>query len=99
MPAIQIYGPQLQGRDKRRLLDLLESAGQDVNAVKHLDGIPGPVEGPDDVVMIVMLTPDVASNPNLEAELAAATKGGTRVVCIWPEQAPDEPAPTAVEKY
>jgi len=99
MARIQVYGPVLRKAESTDLLDLLQGAGCEPGSVKFIDHIPDPIEGAEDVVLIVMLTPEVISDRNLEQQLAKATNGGRRVVCIWPPEASNEPAPASVEKY
>lgn len=67
--------------------------------VSPLVGEPDP--GCDDEIVLVLASSSVCADPNLEAELAAAQRGGRRAVCVWPEDADDAPTEPseAMKKY
>lgn len=54
----------------------------------------------DDEIVVVVMTPDVCADPDVETELKKTPNGGRRVICVWPESAEaKQQPPVPVAKY
>src|SRR5258708_6670812 len=54
----------------------------------------------DEELVLVVMTPAVCADPDVETELKKTPNGGRRAICVWPESAEaKQQPPAAAAKY
>lgn len=100
MRRIKILGKRLDAAAANALSALLGNAGFTRNEIEIITSVGEPDPDCDDEIVVILASPEICADAELEKELAAAQRGGRRAICVWPADAPatTEP-PVAAEKY
>jgi hypothetical protein len=100
MRSIKILGKALGSEDTKALAALAAEAGCSPDEIEVVESVGEPDPDCDDEIVLVLASPAACADPDLEAELAAAQRGGRRAICIWPlsGEVTAEPPPAA-QKY
>lgn len=107
MPRIKIYTKCLNKKEKDSLLLLLREAGYAVVILEEDDDenvaiAPDQGEVDEDLieeVLVVLLSPACAADPELKKAATRAVQTGCRVIGVWPEGAAHGKVPAALEKH
>ena len=99
MAKIHIHRRNLSATDANNLRTLLVDAGCQNGEIDVIDHIDPPEEDSDQELVLTVLSPDVLTDPGLEASLLSTINGGRRAIGIWPKNSEQERIPAAVLKY
>jgi hypothetical protein len=86
MRRIQILKKGLTENEVRRMEALALDAGCESEEIEIVEAVGEPDAACDDEIILVLASAATCADPELEAELAAAQRGGRRAVCIWPQE-------------
>jgi hypothetical protein len=88
MQKITLLTKGLTNKDVQAAMQLAVQAGISQGVATSADvGPPDPAC--DDEVVLLVMTPGLSCDPDLENQLKQAANGGRRAICIWPADATD----------
>jgi hypothetical protein len=100
MPKIKLLSKGLTNGEINAALKLAITSGCAADELEVVGEVGDPDPVCDDEVVLVVMTPNVCADPEVETELKKTPNGGRRVICLWPENAEAKQQPPApVAKY
>jgi hypothetical protein len=100
MRRFKILGKGVSLDQQEHMKKLALQAGASKEEIEVIESVGEPDPKCDDEIILVLASPPVCADPDLEKELAATQQGGRRAICIWPEgQGASAEPPAAAKKY
>lgn len=99
MAKYGVFGKNLTDSDIRAIEALVQAAGATPSEIEVLDTIGLPAPDADNDIILVLGTPGVCADPELEADFVKAANGPRRAIWIWPEGSDATTVPPAAEMY
>lgn len=99
MSNVKILGKKLTKQEVTALKALVSEAGWDPKDVQVVESITEPDPANDDEVVLILATPSICSESNIEKEMAKAANGSRRAIWIWPKEATASVVPEACKKF
>jgi hypothetical protein len=98
MAHVTIYGKHLARGQIEALKKLVTEAACNEGEIVVVDAVEGPSAG-SDPVLLILGTPAICADADLEANLMRAHKTAQRVIWVWPDGAAPTEVPPAAAKY
>jgi hypothetical protein len=100
MRKIKLLAKDLTQAEIDAAMKLAIEGGCSAEEIEIVGEVGEPDPACDEELILVVMTPAVCSNPDVEAELKKTPNGGRRAICVWPEdtEAKQQP-PAAAAKY
>jgi len=99
MARFTIFGKLLTDAELIALKALIEAAGGAVGDIEVVTVIGEPDPDAENDIVLLLGTPIVCADPDLEAAFVKAANGPRRAVWVWPEDGGTTTLPPAAAKY
>lgn len=100
MRKIKLLAKGLTSAEIDAATKLAIEGGCSADEIEVVDGVGEPDPAYDEELVLVVMTPAVCADPDVETELKKTPNGGRRVICVWPEGAEaGQPPPAAAANY
>lgn len=100
MRKIKLLAKDLTSAEIEAATKLAMEGGCSAEEIEIVDDVGEPDPAYDEELVLVIMTPAVCADPDLETELKKTPNGGRRAICVWPEdtEAGQQP-PAAAGNY
>jgi hypothetical protein len=100
MRKIKLLSKGLTQAEIDAAMKLAIAGGCSVEELEVVGKVGEPDPDCDEELVLVVMTPGVCADPDVETELKKTPNGGRRTICVWPESAEaNQQPPAAVAKY
>jgi hypothetical protein len=98
MRRVKILKKGLSPAEVKGMEALAIAAGFKTDEIEVVASVSEPDVACDDEIILVLASPAICADPELESALAAAQRGGRRAICVWPEEGAATLEPPAAAK-